>query len=382
MTTIASTLLPACTTQRLATLAFAALFCSAAAAQQGIGTNSQGTVDASAHDVTSHSSSDPGGTGIICSLINFEGFGDNQQVGVVPGDINVTFGPSWLGLIDQDAGGSGNIANEPSANTVAYFLDPADPIDFDQPVQFVQVSYVASAVSIPVTLTAWDGPFGTGNVVDVATGNTVGTDFDGADCTGDPNGQFCLWDVLTLTASTDTILSITLGGATANQFAFDDMTFCSGDPIERFCFGVQCPCGNDDPLAGCANSTGSGASMTVSGTPSVVADNLVLTVSNAIPGKFGVMYFGGAQACVPFGDGLRAVDPGPPGQFVRLGVQQASATGEMVEGPGIAAQMQLATSNAVNAGETWYFQGYYRDGSGPCGSGFNLSNGVAVTFSL
>ncbi len=33
-----------------------------------------------------------------------------------------------------------------------------------------------------------------------------------------------------------------------------------------------------------------------------------------------------------------------------------------------------------DAGETWYFQGWYRDPMGPCGTAFNLSNGLAVTF--
>ncbi len=34
----------------------------------------------------------------------------------------------------------------------------------------------------------------------------------------------------------------------------------------------------------------------------------------------------------------------------------------------------------IDAGETWYFQGWYRDPMGPCGTAFNLSNAIAVTF--
>ena len=31
-------------------------------------------------------------------------------------------------------------------------------------------------------------------------------------------------------------------------------------------------------------------------------------------------------------------------------------------------------------GATWNFQGWYRDPAGPCGTGFNLTNGTSITF--
>lgn len=163
-----------------------------------------------------------------CNFIDFEGLVNFAAVGTVAGTPGVTFGASWLGLIDADAGGSGNFANEPSPDTTAFFLTPADPIDFDTGVESMEIFYVASALSVPVTLTAWDGVGGTGSVVDTATGNTVGTSFDGANCMGDPGGDFCLWDSIVLTSVTNNILSITLGGGVANQIGFDDMTYCTG----------------------------------------------------------------------------------------------------------------------------------------------------------
>ena len=36
---------------------------------------------------------------------------------------NYTFSPSTLALIDADAGGTGNFANEPSPSTIMFFLD-------------------------------------------------------------------------------------------------------------------------------------------------------------------------------------------------------------------------------------------------------------------
>ena len=35
---------------------------------------------------------------------------------------------------------------------------------------------------------------------------------------------------------------------------------------------------------------------------------------------------------------------------------------------------------SVMPGDTWHFQRWYRDPAGPCGSGFNLTNGLALTF--
>ena len=171
------------------------------------------------------------GNGAECTFIDFEGVGDLQPVGTVSGTPAVTFGDSWLGIIDSDAGGSGNFANEPSPDTTAFFLDPAEPITFDTGVQYLEVFYSASAISLPVTLSAWDGPDGTGNLIDTAMGDTVGSSGDGADCVGDPNGTFCLWDSMTLTAPADTILSVTLEGAVANQFGFDDMLYCTAVPV-------------------------------------------------------------------------------------------------------------------------------------------------------
>lgn len=170
------------------------------------------------------------GNGTDCTFVDFEGVGNDQPVGTVSGVPEVTFGASWLGLIDEDAGGSGNFANEPSPDTVTYFLSSVDPIDFDTGVQYVELYYSASSVSLPVTLTAWDGVGGSGNEVDSVQGNTVGSSLDGADCTGDPTGAFCGWSLLTLSAPSNTIRSVTLAGAEANQFGFDNMRYCTSIP--------------------------------------------------------------------------------------------------------------------------------------------------------
>ena len=73
---------------------------------------------------------------------------------------------------------------------------------------------------------------------------------------------------------------------------------------------------------------------------------------------------------VPFGDGLRCVGR----NMVRLGVQTPDSAGSAIWGP------DLGTSGAWAAGDTRYFQVWYRDVAGPCGSGFNLTNGMEVLF--
>lgn len=170
-----------------------------------------------------------------CNVIDFEGLSNGQPIGLVTGVPSATFGPSWLAVIDTDAGGTGNIANEPSPSTIAFFLDDLDPIDFSEGVQYVEIYYSASAISLPVAFTGWDGPGGTGSVVATALGNTVGSSDDGAPCTGDPEGPYCLWDTIAIDSPTANIMSITLDGAVANYFGFDNMTFCTDMPAAGAC---------------------------------------------------------------------------------------------------------------------------------------------------
>jgi hypothetical protein len=182
-----------------------------------------------------------------CNLITFEGLLDGAPIGMIPGPVNVTFGSSWLTLIDSDAGGGGNFANEPSASTVAFYLDQDDlSILLDPPVQFLEFFYSAAASSLPVTVTAYDAA---GNFVDQAVGNTIGGSFDGANCTGDPSGGYCLWDVVTLSAVANNIASVQIAGTVSDNFGIDNMQFCT-DLV---------------PIVGCCLPDASCAELTVDG---------------------------------------------------------------------------------------------------------------------
>jgi Tol biopolymer transport system component len=148
--------------------------------------------------------------------------------------------------------------------------------------------------------------------------------------------------------------------------------YCFGDGS-----GAICPCGNWGAMGeGCANSSGSGALLETLGSPGVAADDLVFDASQLVPGQPALLFVGvnaiNGGAGTQFGDGLRCAG----GSVVRLGVTIPDSNGQAAWGPG------LGATGGWSAGDVRYFQVWYRDPSppGPCGSGFNLTNGVEVSF--
>jgi hypothetical protein len=57
---------------------------------------------------------------------------------------------------------------------------------------------------------------------------------------------------------------------------------------------------------------------------------------------------------------------------LRVGVTVQSAHCIASSGPGVRV--------GFPPGQTRYFQGWYRNPGGPCGTGFNLTNGLGITF--
>jgi hypothetical protein len=166
------------------------------------------------------------GANVECAAIDFEGLGDGVTIGAIPGLVDVTFGSSWLAITDIDAGGSGNFANEPSPSGTAYFLDQNDiDISLSAGVQQVTFAYSAAARSLPVHVIAYDAD---GNLVDDNTGTEIGTDYDGAGCSGDPQGNFCRWGVIDLRSTADDIRTVRIIGTVSDFFGIDDLRFCKG----------------------------------------------------------------------------------------------------------------------------------------------------------
>lgn len=155
-------------------------------------------------------------------------------------------------------------------------------------------------------------------------------------------------------------------------------------PGTEYCFGIGCPCGNDDPDAGCGNlgvdcNPATGARLTASGSAVLAADDLVLTVAGMPSTQFGIVYTGAGIANVPFGDGRQCIEA----PFFRYFQDMSDASGSMSLGPGQVvsyANANFGMAGMVVVGSTWHYQCWFRDPGGPCGSNFNLSNAVSVTW--
>lgn len=157
--------------------------------------------------------------------LDFEGVGDLNSVGNYyngGGGTNygISFSDDTLSIVDADAGGSGNFANEPSSDTVMFFLDSNNAVlnyaaGFTTGFSFWYSSATAAAVTI------YSGENKTGSIlgtINLAAQHTQ-------NCSGDPNGTFCNWTNIGTTFA-GTAKSIDFGG-TANFTAYDNITFGS-----------------------------------------------------------------------------------------------------------------------------------------------------------
>lgn len=160
--------------------------------------------------------------------LDFEGVGDLNAVGNfydggAGTNYGINFSPDTLAVVDLDAGGSGNFANEPTPNTIMFFLNSNNAIlnvaaGFDTGFSFFYTSSTAATVNV------YSGLNGTGALL--ASINLAAQFTD--NCVGDPNGGFCNFTAIGV-AFAGTAMSIDFGG-TANQTGFDNITFGSATP--------------------------------------------------------------------------------------------------------------------------------------------------------
>ncbi|MEK3856866.1 HYR domain-containing protein, partial [Cytobacillus sp. FSL H8-0458] len=144
-----------------------------------------------------------------CPIITFEGVGDLNSVPNMNLGFTEVFFPGWLGLVDSDAGGSGNFENEPSPSTTAFWLDgPFKEILFNQPISSLSLFYSSR---FPVTLQAFNS---NGNLVDTTIGppNVIGEVFD-------------VWSNLSVEAGSNLITRVRYTGV-ANQTGIDNVEVC------------------------------------------------------------------------------------------------------------------------------------------------------------
>lgn len=155
-------------------------------------------------------------------VLTFEGIPDSTPVGNFYAP-NYVFSPATLALVDSDSGGFGNFANEPSPNTIMFFLDSNNAIldvtnGFNTGFSFFYTSSTAASVNV------YDGLGGTGNIL--ATLNLTAQFTNG--CSGDPSGTFCNFTAVGASFA-GTAYSINFAG-TANRTGYDNITFGAATP--------------------------------------------------------------------------------------------------------------------------------------------------------
>jgi hypothetical protein len=166
--------------------------------------------------------------------LTFEGLQNSEQIldfynggtgslGSAGPNLGISFGNSALALIDSDAGGTGNFANEPSADTIAFFLSGNNLVmnyaaGFDTGFSFFYTSAAAGSVTVYDDVNAGGNVLG---VVNLVTNYNI-------NCTGDPNGTFCHWDPVGV-AFAGIAKSVSFAGS-ADQTGFDNITFGADTP--------------------------------------------------------------------------------------------------------------------------------------------------------
>ena len=170
--------------------------------------------------------------------LTFEGVGDNAQIldfynggtdsqGNAGVNYGVRFGSNALGLVDGDAGGNGNFANEPTPSTTMFFLSGTAVLNY--------APGFTDGFSFFYTSLNFDGVvrvYAEENASGALLGELVLSVNSGPGrCTGDPIGEFCNWTAAGLDFS-GVAKSIDFGG-TVNQIGYDNITFGSSDPTVR-----------------------------------------------------------------------------------------------------------------------------------------------------
>jgi len=175
--------------------------------------------------ISSGSGSPTPGTGAVattsqtssstCVVIDFEGVGDLVPIGTI-GD--VTFSANGVGLVDLDAGGTGNFANEPSPDTIMFVAAGGANVitaTLANPVQEISWNYVSiNPGEIRV--------FGAGNVLLATIALPPIPQVNPGDPTG---GAFGTWDSGIHTEVGNVITSVEYD-ALADQIGWDDLDYC------------------------------------------------------------------------------------------------------------------------------------------------------------
>lgn len=169
--------------------------------------------------------------------LDFEGLGNQQSVGDYYAgdggpDFGVSFSPNALSIIDRDAGGTGNFANEPTPDTILFFLTgTAATLNYAGGFED-GFSFFYTSTSFVGSIDVYDDLNATGNLIaSLDLPMTAEGPGDPQGGTGDPLGSFGTFDPIGVSFE-GTAKSIDFGG-TINQIGFDNITFGSEIPGEE-----------------------------------------------------------------------------------------------------------------------------------------------------
>jgi hypothetical protein len=159
------------------------------------------------------------GVGNTASVNNFYN-GGTDSAGHSGTNYGIAFSSNSLGLIDFDAGGTGNFGNEPSPNTILFFLSGGAATmnvaaGFDTGFSFFYSGDLAGTVNV------YSGLNGTGDLL-----ASLVLAANAGNCSGDPNGTpYCNWTNFGVLFS-GTAHSVDFSG-TADRIGFDNITLGS-----------------------------------------------------------------------------------------------------------------------------------------------------------
>ena len=168
--------------------------------------------------------------------LDFEGLGNQDEIlnyynagvsgqGYSGNDYGIYFGGNTLSIIDEDAGGTGNFANEISPSTVMFFLAGSAVMNVSS--GFVNGFSFYYASDYTGTIYVYDDVNATGNLLASISFPAIPQGVTG----GDPNGYYDNWQPFGI-AFEGTAKSIDFTGV-QNHCAFDNVTFGSVNPPEN-----------------------------------------------------------------------------------------------------------------------------------------------------
>ena len=130
------------------------------------------------------------------------------------------------------------------------------------------------------------------------------------------------------------------------------------------------------------NSVGPGARIEMAGSASISANAFTLIARSCPPKAFGLFFYNVNQIQQPFGDGWLCIGSGAPGIFRLVPPVRTNESGVAQRYVDFLLPPINSGPGAIHPASAWNFQFYFRDLTGPGGTGFNLTNALNVSFCL